>query len=253
MSAINEPFGAVPSRLGDDLASGDLTFMEFGVLAWLEAVGVNYRLDPPAWRGTTSGMAEAMAWPHQPKHLGRVLRALQEKGYIESTARPRSPRPYTIRLTGGAARREGDDWRRTGAGLAPVVGAQRPLDWRRDPVAPSPVPSPREGSGALQTGARTQPSEAEFRETEPLPHVSMNKVNESGEDRETPEGLGGGRETEPDPAYRDMAARLDRQLALAPGPDVPPDPDADLLARFPAEATSAQMDTDAWLVRHRTP
>jgi len=37
---------------------------------------------------------------------------------------------------------------------------------------------------------------------------------------------------------------------FAPGPGVPPDPDAELLRLFPPEATDAQMDTDAWQMRH---
>lgn len=107
---VEEPFGAVPKRLSDALSEGELTLDEFAVLAWLE-LNVNYRLPEPAWHGTTRRMAEAMQWPHTPKHLGKVLRGLHTRGWIESGAQSRSPKPYALRLLRAACRRRGDgEW-----------------------------------------------------------------------------------------------------------------------------------------------
>ncbi len=125
------------------------------------------------------------------------------------------------------------------------------------------VPTPPEARQATSSGGAHAPLHSN--ESLSHGHDPCRGVPENPCGLEGHEGLEG-QEAEagpdPDATYRDMAARLDRDLAvreavaravahLTPGPDVPPDPDADLLARFPAEATSAQMDTDAWLLRHR--
>jgi hypothetical protein len=116
LSSLDEPFGAVPKRLAEALFVGELTWDEFAVLAWLE-LNINYRVSPPIWRGTTRAMAEAMRWPHSAGHLRKVIRGLHVAGWIESTARPRSPKPYTIRLLRGATRRRDCGQTAAGSGL----------------------------------------------------------------------------------------------------------------------------------------
>jgi hypothetical protein len=101
---LAEPFGAVPRRLSDALSAGELTFDEFAILTWLE-LNVNYRAEPPAWHGTTREMAAAMRWPHTPKHLGKTLRGLHARNWLETDAKPRSPKRYAIRLKLAACRR----------------------------------------------------------------------------------------------------------------------------------------------------
>jgi hypothetical protein len=147
LSSLDEPFGAVPKRLAEALFVGELTWDEFAVLAWLE-LNINYRVSPPIWRGTTRAMAEAMRWPHSAGHLRKVIRGLHVAGWIESTARPRSPKPYTIRLLRGATRRRDCGQTAAGSGL---VRPQSRDPWPRSPRATQ----TRTGSGlASQTTTR---------------------------------------------------------------------------------------------------
>lgn len=106
MARASEPFGSVPKRLSEALYVGDLTWDEFGLLAWL-ICNVNYHLPDPLWRGTTKDLAESLRWEYTVKHLGKLLRRLHAGGWIESTAQPRSPRPFTIALRKAACQRPG--------------------------------------------------------------------------------------------------------------------------------------------------
>ncbi len=322
MSAITEPFGAVPTRLADDLHAGHLTMLEFAVLVWLE-LRLNYRVSPPIWRGTTSGMAEAMAWQQTPKHLGRLLRSLHAKGYIVSTAKPRSPKPYTVHLTRGAALREGDtaewasdapaspgagkpstDWRTKWASDAPVTGTHAPVC---DPETPgeardcadaglAPCASPQkqrsvshevmaiahghcssrqvgleslEGfEGEALSGTQQEPGvaaseafaseqlrsllEESFDDTGPLekggPIPTMQELRNMRRD-----DLYRLEDAHPElapkirsaVAFRGMCGLDDVEVASSPEPDP-----YGTLARFDNGPTSAQMDTEAWQVRH---
>jgi hypothetical protein len=120
MAKFAEPFGDVPKRLADHLSAGELTWDEFAVLAWLE-LRVNYRVSPPIWRGTTRDLVAAMRWSHTPAYLSIVLRRLHTRGWIESTAKPRSPKPYTLRCCGVPPPEPATHCQPTGNRLATVV------------------------------------------------------------------------------------------------------------------------------------
>lgn len=150
----DEPFGAVPKRLAHALEAGELDTYEFTVLCWL-TLNINHKLPVPAWSGTTRGMAEAMRWPWTVKHLGKVLARLHDRGWIVSDVKPRSPKPYTVRLataatlTTGATcavcgEPSGTGWMTTGCGdcyahhllTAPAESAEAAADDTLERFAP---------------------------------------------------------------------------------------------------------------------
>jgi hypothetical protein len=73
------------------LQEGEISTDEFTILAWLGIVG--------EWHGKLTELHAALQWPHTPKHLGRLVHGLRERGLVEYTARERSRAPFDLALT----------------------------------------------------------------------------------------------------------------------------------------------------------
>lgn len=152
-----EPFGALPVRLLRDLALGDIDFDDLGILAFL-TMKHNPHTDE-CWIGTTRALAMELCWPHTDKHLTKKLRRLAERGYVSSTAKRGSSKPYVLRLLRASSAREAPEKAVLGATHQRPELLDRPEDAdeaRRNGVA-------EKSSGASPQSQRSETESEEIR------------------------------------------------------------------------------------------
>jgi hypothetical protein len=114
MNNEDRGFGPVPRRLLTDLALEVIDLDDFAILCWL-ITNENQR-SGEAFVGTTAELALRIKWEKTTDWLSRKIRRLERIGYLDTTVRRRSPKPYKITLAG--AKWKGDRTRlRTDYGL----------------------------------------------------------------------------------------------------------------------------------------
>lgn len=86
-----------PLRVTEALVSGDLTFDQHGIAAFLCAQA-DYRKH--TFIATLSTIADGLQWRGSDDKLRRDLAVLRENGWIDYTVTERQRKPYLIRLTG---------------------------------------------------------------------------------------------------------------------------------------------------------
>jgi hypothetical protein len=89
-------FAKFPRKLPELLSRDDLTFYEFGLLAFLLAAS-NHRTH--RWTGSLRSLQDLVRWPHGVDHLRKTLHALRDEGWIAFTSRPGQRTPYELQLT----------------------------------------------------------------------------------------------------------------------------------------------------------
>jgi hypothetical protein len=92
---VARDFEQVPRVLARLVTRADLSFYEFGLLAFI-ASSINYRTGE--YTTTLIGLLDAADWPHKDEHLRRTLLSLKSKGWIDYDVRPGPRAPYVIRL-----------------------------------------------------------------------------------------------------------------------------------------------------------
>lgn len=154
-----EPFGRPPKRLArQELATGDLSFYGFSLLAWLE-LQVDHSASPPEYLSGVSSIHELTHWPRTKEHLRQTLQALKTGGWITFNVAERSRAPFKILLLPRALSYGG--WpasqNATGSELAqtanlplPVNGPSPVSDSTLSQPAP-PIPLPLDGRQKTET------------------------------------------------------------------------------------------------------
>jgi hypothetical protein len=94
-------YATLPYRVHDALRRGDLSFEQFGILAYLTGAA-DYRSHEVTV--TVGSLADGLQWPHSDDKLRRDLKAVKDGGWIDYEVRERQRRPYVIRVTGALRR-----------------------------------------------------------------------------------------------------------------------------------------------------
>jgi hypothetical protein len=94
-ASVARDFEQIPRILARLVTRADLSFYEFGLLAFI-ASSINYRTCD--FTTTLLGLLEASDWQHKDEHLRRTLLSLKNKGWIDYEVRPGPRAPYVIRL-----------------------------------------------------------------------------------------------------------------------------------------------------------
>jgi len=83
VNLLSERYGRVPYRLYDALEASEITFSQFGILAFLEG-RASHKKDGsiPKASYTLRGLTDAMDWPWKGEKLRRDLHELREAGWI---------------------------------------------------------------------------------------------------------------------------------------------------------------------------
>jgi hypothetical protein len=89
-------FVKFPRKLPELLTRHELTFHEFGLLAFLLAAA-NHRTH--RWTGSLRSLQDQLRWPHGLDHLRKTLHVLRSEGWIEFTTRAGQRTPYELELT----------------------------------------------------------------------------------------------------------------------------------------------------------
>ncbi|HEY8777918.1 MAG TPA: hypothetical protein VIM23_03140 [Gaiellaceae bacterium] len=90
-------FAQLPLRLHEAVRRGELTFHQFGLVAYLVGAA-DYRTGELAT--TVAALADAIQWGRSDDTLRRDLQALKAAGWIDYSVQERQRRPYILKLVG---------------------------------------------------------------------------------------------------------------------------------------------------------